>query len=137
MSPARKRTVRLVVALSAAVVLASALIYTSFSAASPTVTPSQLVREGVVGREYQLTGKVKSGSVRHGGQTLDFAVQDRAGEAAIPLSYTGQVPDPFKEGREVIVTVVKRDGRYVGQRDSLITKCPSKYKVTPSKGKTY
>ena len=35
MNPARKRTVRLVVALSAAVVLASALIYTSFSAASP------------------------------------------------------------------------------------------------------
>ena len=137
MSPTRKRTVRLVVALSAAVILASALIYTSFSAASPTVTPSQLVREGVAGREYQLTGKVKSGSVRREGQTLDFAVQDRAGEAAVPLSYTGQVPDPFKEGREVIVTVVERDGRYVGQRDSLITKCPSKYKVTPSKGKTY
>jgi len=137
MSPARKRTVRLVVALSAAVILASALIYTSFSAASPTVTPSQLVREGVAGREYQLTGKVKAGSVRREGQTLDFAVQDRAGEAAVPLSYTGQVPDPFKEGREVIVTVVKRDGRYIGQRDSLITKCPSKYKVTPSKDKTY
>jgi len=137
MSPARKRTVRLVVALSAAVILASALIYTSFSAASPTVTPSQLVREGVAGREYQLTGKVKAGSVRREGQTLDFAVQDRAGEAAVPLSYTGQVPDPFKEGREVIVTVVKRDGPYIGQRDSLITKCPSKYKVTPSKDKTY
>lgn len=137
MSPARKRTVRLVVALSAAVILASALIYTSFSAASPTVTPSQLVREGIMGREYQLTGTVKAGSVRHEGQTLDFAIQDRAGETAIPLSYTGQVPDPFKEGREVIVTVVKRDGRYIGQRDSLITKCPSKYKVTPSKGKTY
>jgi cytochrome c-type biogenesis protein CcmE len=137
MSPARKRTVRLVVALSAAVILASALIYTSFSAASPTVTPSQLVREGVVGREYQLTGKVAAGSVRRAGQTLHFSVQDRAGETAVPVSYTGQVPDPFKEGREVIVTVEKQDGRYVGRRDSLITKCPSKYKVTPSKGKPY
>jgi cytochrome c-type biogenesis protein CcmE len=137
MSPARKRTVRLVVALSAAVILASALIYTSFSAASPTVTPGQLLREGVAGREYQLTGKVQPGSVRHRGQTLYFAVQDRAGAASIPLSYTGQVPDPFKEGREVIVTVVKQEGRYVGQRDSLITKCPSKYKVTPSRAKPY
>jgi cytochrome c-type biogenesis protein CcmE len=132
MSPARKRTVRLVVALGAAVILASALIYTSFSAASPTLTPGQLLREGVAGHEYQLTGKVQQGSVRHAGQTLYFAVQDRAGAASVPLSYTGQVPDPFKEGREVIVTVVKQDGRYVGQRDSLITKCPSKYKVTPS-----
>jgi cytochrome c-type biogenesis protein CcmE len=137
MSPARKRTVRLVVALSAAVVLASALIYTSFSAASPTVTPSQLLRRGVTGHEYQLTGRVAAGSVRRAGQTLYFSVQDRADETAVPLSYTGQVPDPFKEGREVIVTVVPRDGRYVGQRDSLITKCPSKYKVTPSRGKPY
>lgn len=137
MTPARKRTVRLAVALSAAVILASALIYTSFSAASPTVTPSQLVREGAAGREYQLTGKVKMGSVRREAQTLYFAVQDRAGEASIPLSYTGQVPDPFKEGREVIVTVVKREGAYVGVRDSLITKCPSKYKVAPSGPKPY
>ncbi len=52
MNPARKRTVRLVVALSAAVVLASALIYTSFSAASPALTPSQLVHEAQPGRSY-------------------------------------------------------------------------------------
>jgi cytochrome c-type biogenesis protein CcmE len=137
MNPARKRTVRLVVALSAAVVLASALIYTSFSAASPTVSPSRLLREAVPGRSYQLTGKVKSGSVRHEGETLYFSVQDRAGEAAVALSYTGTVPDPFREGREVIVTVEKQGEKYVGQRDSLITKCPSKYKVAPSKNQTY
>jgi cytochrome c-type biogenesis protein CcmE len=137
MNPARKRTVRLVVALSAAVVLASALIYTSFSAASPTVTPSQLVREAVPGRSYQLTGKVRSGSVRHEGETLYFSVQDRAGETAVGLSYTGTVPGPFREGREVIVTVEKQGEGYVGQRDSLTTKCPSKYTVTPSKHQTY
>lgn len=137
MSPIRKRTVRLVVALSAAVVLASALIYTSFSAASPTVTPSKLVREAVPGRTYQLTGKVKSGSVRREGETLYFSVQDRAGETAVPLSYTGEVPDPFREGREVIVTVRKQGYGYVGQRDSLITKCPSKYKAAPSKNQKY
>jgi cytochrome c-type biogenesis protein CcmE len=119
------------------VVLASALIYTSFSAASPTVSPSRLLREAVPGRSYQLTGKVKSGSVRHEDETLYFSVQDRAGEAAVALSYTGTVPDPFREGREVIVTVEKQGEKYVGQRDSLITKCPSKYKVAPSKNQTY
>lgn len=129
--------VRLVVALSAAVVLASALIYTSFSAASPTVTPSQLVREAAPGRVYQLTGKVKTGSVRHEGETLYFSVQDRAGETAVPLRYSGEVPGPFREGREVIVTVEKQGQRYVGRQDSLITKCPSKYKEAPSKTKTY
>jgi cytochrome c-type biogenesis protein CcmE len=54
----------------------------------------------------------------------------------VALSYTGEVPDPFREGREVIVTVDEQGGRYVGQPDSLITKCPSKYKVTPSKRQT-
>lgn len=137
MSPARKRMVRLVVALSAAVLLASALIYTSFSAASPTVTPSQLLREAVPGHTYQLTGKVQGGSVHKQGQTLYFSVQDRSDNKSVPLSYTGIVPDPFKEGREVIVTVEEQDGRFIGQRDTLITKCPSKYTVAPSKKPTY
>lgn len=132
MNPARKRTVRLIVALSAAVLLASALIYTSFSAASPALSPSELLREAQPGRSYQLTGKVVDGSVRHDGNTLDFSVADRAGGAAIPVAYTGTVPDPFREGREVIVTVQKQGGRYVGERDSLITKCPSKYKTAPA-----
>ncbi|MDQ6810867.1 MAG: hypothetical protein M3Z95_03075, partial [Actinomycetota bacterium] len=62
MDPARKRTVRLFVALSAAVVLAGALIYTSFSAASPALSPSQLVHQAQAGRSYQLTGTVVAGS---------------------------------------------------------------------------
>jgi cytochrome c-type biogenesis protein CcmE len=136
MNPARKRTVRLMVALSAAVVLAGALIYTSFSAASPALTPSQLVHQAQPGRSYQVTGKVVAGSVRRGGGTLDFSVQGRAGGAAIvPVVYTGTVPDPFREGREIIVTVRKQGGTYVGERDTLITKCPSKYKAAPPSGK--
>lgn len=135
MSPARKRTVRLVVALSAAVVLASALIYTSFSAASPALSPSQLVRQAQPGRSYQLTGTVVPRSVHRYGAVLDFAVEDRAGGTAIPLAYTGTVPDPFREGREVIVTVQKQGGRFIGERDSLITKCPSKYKSAPASEK--
>jgi len=40
--PSRKRRIRFVVALSAAVLLAGALAYTSFSASSEARTPSQL-----------------------------------------------------------------------------------------------
>jgi cytochrome c-type biogenesis protein CcmE len=123
---------RLIVALSAAVALASALIYTSFSAASPALSPSQLVREAQPGRSYQLTGTVVKGSVRREGAVLGFAVEDRVGGTTIPVAYTGTVPDPFREGREVIVTVQKHGGKYIGERDSLITKCPSKYKAAPS-----
>ncbi len=131
MNPARKRTVRLVVALSAAVVLATALMYTSFSAASPALTPSQLVHQAQPGRSYELTGTVVKGSVHREGAVLHFAVEDRVGGTAVPLAYTGIVPDPFREGREVIVNVEKQGGRYIGENDSLITKCPSKYKTAP------
>jgi cytochrome c-type biogenesis protein CcmE len=121
-----------VVALSAAVVLAGALVYTSFSAASPALTPSQLLRQAQPGRTYQLTGTVVAGSVHRSGATLLFGVADRSGGATVPLSYMGTVPDPFREGREVIVTVQKQGGRFVGERDSLITKCPSKYQTAPA-----
>jgi cytochrome c-type biogenesis protein CcmE len=135
MNPSRKRTIRLVMALSAAVLLASALIYTSFSAASPALAPSQLLHQAQPGRSYQLTGTVVAHSVRHEGSILDFSVRDRAGEGTVAVAYTGSVPDPFREGREIIVEVEKQGGQFIGKRDSLTTKCPSKYKVAPSSEK--
>jgi cytochrome c-type biogenesis protein CcmE len=130
MNPDRKRRARLVVALTLAVLLASALVYTSFTAASPVRTPSQLVASARPGEAYQLTGVVVNGSVHHVGEALDFSVQDRAGAAiSVPVSYTGSVPDPFRQGREIIVTVRKQGTGFVGESGSLITKCPSKYQA--------
>ncbi len=127
MDPARKRRIRLVVALTAAVLLSSALVYTSFSASSEAVTPSRLAARADAGRAYQLTGKVVDGSVRDipGGKA--FRVRDREGSVSVPVRYVGAVPDPFREGREVIVTVRKEGATFVGERDSLVTKCPSKF----------
>ena len=126
MDPARKRTVRLVVALSAALLLAGALVYTSFSASSEARTPSQLLSAAESGRSYKLTGKVVAGYERDGTVT-NFRVRDRAGEVSVPVRYEGVLPDPFRAGREVIVTVRKQDGVFVGEKNSLITKCPSKF----------
>ena len=114
-------------ALSAAVLLASALVYTSFSASSEARSPSQLAASADAGRSYQLTGKVVDGSIRKDGATTLFRVRDRNGSASIPVSYTGAVPDPFRDGREVIVTVRKRGAVFVGEKDTLVTKCPSKF----------
>jgi cytochrome c-type biogenesis protein CcmE len=127
MDPARKRKLRLVSALTVALLLATALVYTSFSAASPARSPSQLLASAQPGRSYQLTGKVVPGSVARHGDVMDFRVGDRAGSASIPVHYTGTVPDPFRDGREVIVTVRKQGDVFVGEKDSLVTKCPSKF----------
>jgi cytochrome c-type biogenesis protein CcmE len=131
MDPARKRTIRLGVALTAALLLAVALVYTSFSASSEAKTPGQLVHSALPGKTYELTGKVAAGSVRRSGRTLLFSVRDRNGTASVPVRYTGEVPDPFRVGREVIVQVRKQGTVFVGEPDSLTTKCPSKFKAAP------
>jgi len=134
MDPARKRRVRLVVALTAAVLLAGALVWTSFGSAEGAASPSK-VRRDHSGRSFQMTGKVVPGSIRHEGSRLRFSVRDRNGTASVPVLYSGVVPDPFRDGREVIVSGRMRDGAFVGQRDSLVTKCPSKFQDKPT-GKT-
>jgi cytochrome c-type biogenesis protein CcmE len=136
--PARKRRIRLIVALSAAVLLASALVYTSFSAATEASTPSQLLKSGMsADRSVELTGKVAAGSVHKSGDTLRFAVRDRTGSGPqVPVVYTGVVPDPFRVGREVIVTGRLKGGTFVGERDSLVTKCPSKFQTKPGSSQT-
>ena len=126
MDPSRKRKIRFVVALSAAVLLAGALVYTSFSASSEARTPSELLAAATPGQVYQLTGKVEPGYKREGTIT-HFRVRDRAGTASVPVSYAGTLPDPFREGREVIVDVRKQGDVFVGEKDSLVTKCPSKF----------
>ncbi len=128
MDPSRKRTIRLVVALSAAVCLATALIWTSFSASSESKTPSQLLAAGPAPtKTYQLVGKVAAGSWKRKGEVNLFRVRDRAGTTSVPVRYTGAVPDPFREGREIVVKVRKEGDTFVGERDTLVTKCPSKF----------
>jgi cytochrome c-type biogenesis protein CcmE len=123
MDPSRKRKIRLAVALGAAVCLAAALLYTSFSASSEAAKPSEL-REG---QSYEVTGKVVRGSISHSGDELRFRIRDRDGTRSVPVTYTGSVPDPFRDGREVIVSGELKQGTFVAERDSLVTKCPSKF----------
>jgi cytochrome c-type biogenesis protein CcmE len=123
MDPARKRRLRLIVALSAAVALAGALVYTSFSGATEASQPSEVTP----GRSVELTGKVVAGSIEKQGEGLRFRIRDRDGTESVPVEYTGVVPDPFREGREVIVSGELENGTFVAERDSLVTKCPSKF----------
>jgi cytochrome c-type biogenesis protein CcmE len=125
--PARKRKVRLVVALGVAVLLSAALVYTSFSASTEAKEPSQLLG-AAPGSSYELTGRVVKGSVRHEGEGLRFRVADRDDASqSIPVTYTGTVPDPFRGGREIVLAGTVERGVFVGERDTLVTKCPSKF----------
>jgi cytochrome c-type biogenesis protein CcmE len=124
MDPSRKRKLRLGVALTAAVLLATALVYTSFSASTEASKPSEIEP----GKSYELTGKVVDGSIQKSGDDeLRFRIRDRDGTESVAVAYSGVVPDPFREGREVIVSGELQQGTFVAERDSLVTKCPSKF----------
>ena len=133
MDPSRKRKIRLVVALSAAVLLAVALIYTSFSASTEAKEPSQIISAG--SGTYQMTGEVVRGSVHHhGSEGISFFVTDREGSGEkMPVTYKGSIPDPFRGGREIVLTGSLKGGTFVGEPETLITKCPSKF-TTQSNG---
>jgi len=125
--PQRKRKIRLVVSLSVAVLLAVALIYTSFSASTQAKEPSELLGASP-GTSYDMTGEVVKGSIRHVGNGIAFRVVDRDGKGqALPVTYQGTVPDPFRGGREIVLTGSLENGTFVGEPETLITKCPSKF----------
>jgi cytochrome c-type biogenesis protein CcmE len=117
--------VRLVVALSVAAVLAVFLIWTSLAGGTPSLQPSELAgKTGEVGVAGIVVGPVEGDARAEG---LRFAVRDIEGTASVPVVYTGSVPDLFKVGREVYMKGQLEDGTFVATKDSLVTKCPSKY----------
>jgi cytochrome c-type biogenesis protein CcmE len=125
--PQRKRHIRLVVALGVAVLLAVALVYTSFSASTEAKEPSELIG-AAPGVSYDLTGRVVKGTVQRDGNDLRFRVADRDGRGeSLPVAYSGVVPDPFRGGREIVLTGEVERGTFVGEPDTLVTKCPSKF----------
>jgi cytochrome c-type biogenesis protein CcmE len=123
---ARPSPVRLVFALSVAAALAIFLLYVSVAGGTPSIQPSQL--KGRTG-EVALVGKVigTPAGNGHAADGLRFRLQDVAGGASVPVVYRGSVPDLFKPGREVRLEGRLRNGVFVAKRDSLRTKCPSKY----------
>jgi cytochrome c-type biogenesis protein CcmE len=116
---------RLVFAVSIAAALAVFLLYVSVAGGTPSVQPSQL--KGHKGK-VALVGKVvgpRSGDPH--GSGLRFRLRDVGGGAAVPVLYRGSVPDQFKVGREIRLEGRLRNGVFVGEPGTLVTKCPSKY----------
>jgi cytochrome c-type biogenesis protein CcmE len=118
-----------VIALSVAAVLAVFVVYTALAGNGVAdLTPSTVAgHRGNVSLVGAVVGKVTGDSYTRGG--MRFRVKDIGGATAarIPVVYHGSVPDLFKTGRHIVVEGTLRNGLFVANRNSLITKCPSKY----------
>lgn len=125
---------RFAIALTLAAVLGGWLIWTSIGGSLETYTsPSGLVKASD-GTTYRLNGKVAPGSPADAAERaqtaegLRFVVRDKEKAAVtVPVVYRGNVPDAFKDGREIVVTGRMENGVFQADRGTLITLCPSKF----------
>jgi cytochrome c-type biogenesis protein CcmE len=78
-------------------------------------------------KDFKVGGNVVAGSVGRGATPfeLSFAIAD-AGGRRLDCHYKGSVPDPFAEGREVILQGRMDDGSRM-EVSKITVKCPSKY----------
>ncbi len=103
MKPRIKRAL-IVIGGLAALGLTSTLVLNAFQSNLVFFfSPSQVVaKEAPVERSFRIGGLVEQGSIQREGQglTIRFAVTDLAHK--IPVTYTGLLPDLFKEGKGVV-----------------------------------
>lgn len=101
MKPRHKRFALIIGAL-AVIGTAAALVLNAFEENLVFFfTPSQVVSgEAPKGRAFRIGGMVKEGSVQRDGVNVRFVVTDTAND--VPVTYTGILPDLFREGKGVV-----------------------------------
>jgi cytochrome c-type biogenesis protein CcmE len=127
----RRRRLTLVLGILAGVGIAGALALTAFR---ENVTfffdPSQVAQGKVAdGEHFRLGGMVEKGSIRRepGSLEVRFIVTDFAHE--VPVSYTGVLPDLFREEQGVVANGRLSNGTFVAEE--VLAKHDEKYMPPP------
>ncbi|RUL79820.1 cytochrome c maturation protein CcmE [Dyella choica] len=115
MNPTRQRRLTIIIAILAAVIVAAALVvYALQQNMNYLFTPSQVqAGEATSYKNFRLGGMVKAGSIQRSNDSLKvtFTVVDASG--AMPVEYTGILPDLFRENQSVIATGHMDGARFV------------------------
>jgi cytochrome c-type biogenesis protein CcmE len=88
-------------------------------------TPSELAKKQTAsGARLRIGGLVKEGTVVKNGQDVNFTVTDKTSD--LTVSYTGLLPDLFREGQGVVVDgVLQPSGGF--RADSVLAKHDERY----------
>lgn len=125
--PKHQRLVLLVLAIAALIAATLLAAWALRNQASYFYVPSDLVADPPEpGQAVRLGGMVEQGSLRTraDGVTIDFVVGD--GEARVPVTFSGIVPDLFVEGSGVVAEgSLQPDGTF--KADNLLAKHDENY----------
>lgn len=83
------------------------------------------------GKRLQLHGYVVANSILRRRDTLDYRFQVQNKGQIVSASYTGIVPDTFKNDAEVVLKGRLTAGGFLVEPDGVMAKCPSKYEAKP------
>ena len=94
------------------------------------VTVDEFLTKGAPAAHFRVNGKVRAGSIERlgNGTRVRFTVVDPDGPAALPVDFTGIIPDTFVDDADVVVEGRRREDG-VFEATTLLAKCPSKYEA--------
>ena len=100
---ARQKRIALIVGGLAVLAVAAVLVLNALNSnIALYISPTDVAAgKAPQGKAFRIGGMVKDGSLRRDNLTVHFVVTDLAKE--IPVSYTGILPDLFKEGKGAVV----------------------------------
>ena len=88
------------------------------------------------GKRLQLHGFVVPDSIMRRRDSLDYRFEVHSRGAVVPATYSGVVPDTFKDEAEVVLKgTLTPDGFQVAP-NGVMAKCPSKYEAKPGASTT-
>ena len=113
MKPRHKRALMIVGALATLAIAAVLILNALNSNIALYVTPSEVAAgKAPKGQTFRIGGMVKDGSLKRDELVVHFIITDLVKE--IPVSYTGILPDLFKEGKGAVVQgKLDPDGQFV------------------------
>lgn len=90
--------------------------------------------EQYYGKTMQLHGFVVDKSIMQRPDSRDFRFDVRTGDYSVRATYTGEVPDTFKDGAELVLTGKLGPDGFAATH--MTAKCPSKYEASTAKAPT-
>ena len=84
------------------------------------------------GKRLQLHGFVVKDSILKRRESLDYRFQIESKGQIVQASYTGVVPDTFKDGSEVVLKGKLGPHGFDVEPNGVMAKCPSKYDASPN-----
>jgi cytochrome c-type biogenesis protein CcmE len=83
--------------------------------------------EAWYGKRLQLHGFVVDDSILRKRDALDYKFRIQNNGATVDATYSGIVPDTFKDGSEVVLKGLLGPEGFTVEKDGVMAKCPSKY----------